>query len=106
MKRDISRFDTSDYAIDNAYSIPLTNKNVPGLMKDENDGAIMTEFVGLRTKMYDLRVDGKKVEGVKNNIVAKSITFDDYACLFDETEIAKAIMHKIKIIHNPKQKSF
>jgi len=82
MKRDISRFDTSDYTIDNVYGIPLANKKVPGLMKDENNGAIMTRFVELRAKMYALRVDGKKdmkkVKGVKSNIVAKSITFDDY----------------------------
>jgi len=91
MKRDISRFDTSDYAVNNAY-IPLVNKQVPGLMKNENNGAIMTEFVGLRAKMYVLRVDGKKdtkkVKEVKSNVVAKSVTFDDYTrCLFDETEM-------------------
>jgi len=94
MKRDISRFDTSDYAVDNAYRIPLVNKKVPGLIKDENNGAIMTEFVGLRAKMYALRIDGKKdtkkVKGVKSNVVAKSITFDDYTqCLFDETEMKR-----------------
>ncbi|KYN09985.1 hypothetical protein ALC57_17889 [Trachymyrmex cornetzi] len=84
MKRDINRFDTSDYAVDNAYSIPLANKKVPGLMKDENNGAIMTEFVGLRAKMYALRVQGmkdtKKAKSVKSSVVAKSITFEDYTC--------------------------
>ncbi|KYN22673.1 hypothetical protein ALC57_04921, partial [Trachymyrmex cornetzi] len=88
MKRDINRFDTSDYAVDNAYSIPLANKKVPGLMKDENNGSIMTEFVGLRAKMYALRVQGKKdakkAKGVKRSVVAKSITFEDYTCCLND----------------------
>ncbi|KAG5328923.1 ZFYV9 protein, partial [Acromyrmex charruanus] len=54
------------------------NKKVPGLMKDENNDVIMTEFVGLRAKMYAVRVDGKKetkkAKGVKSNIVARTIT--------------------------------
>ncbi|KYN09117.1 hypothetical protein ALC57_18748, partial [Trachymyrmex cornetzi] len=88
MKRDINKFDTSDYAVDNAYSIPLANKKVPGLMKDENNGAIMTEFVGLRAKMYALCVQGKKdakkAKGVKSSVVAKSITFEDYTCCLND----------------------
>jgi len=94
MKRDIAKFDTSDYPIDNEYGIPLVNKKIPGLMKDENNGAIMTEFVGLRAKMYALRVDGKKVtkkvKGVKSNVVARTITFDDYTrCLQNEIEMTR-----------------
>ncbi|KYM93940.1 hypothetical protein ALC62_15447, partial [Cyphomyrmex costatus] len=82
MKRDIDRFDTSDYPANNAYGMPLTNMKVPGLMKDENNGAIITEFVGLRAKMYALRVDGKrdtkKAKGVKSSVVARTISFEDY----------------------------
>jgi len=59
MKHNIARFDTSDYPADNVYDMPLTNKKL-GLMKDENNGAIMAKFVGLRAKMYAVRVDGKK----------------------------------------------
>jgi len=40
-KRDIVRFDTSDYLVDDAYGMLLANKKVPGLMKDENNGAII-----------------------------------------------------------------
>ncbi|XP_025075327.1 uncharacterized protein LOC112552951 [Pogonomyrmex barbatus] len=88
MKRDIARFDTSDYSPGNTYGMPLVNKKVPGLIKDENNGAIMTEFVGLRVKMYAVRVDGrkdiKKAKGVKNNVVTRTITFDDYTRYLNE----------------------
>jgi len=115
MKRDINRFDTSDYAVDDGYSILLSNKKVPSLMKDENNAcAIMTEFVGHRAKMYALRgkKHTKKAKGkVKSNVVAKSITFDDYMrCLFDKTEMTqkqsciKSKLH-LKYIRYPKQKT-
>ncbi|KYN14596.1 hypothetical protein ALC57_13195 [Trachymyrmex cornetzi] len=94
MKRDINRFNTSDYTTDNAYSIPLANKKVPGLMKNENNDAIMTKFIELRAKMYALRVEGKKdtkkAKVVKNNVLAISITFEDYKqCLNDAVEMMR-----------------
>jgi len=87
-------FDTSDYPANNVYGMPLANKKVPGLMKDENYSAIMIEFVGLRVKMYALKVDGKKdtkkAKDVKSNVVARTITFDDYTmCLQDEIEMMR-----------------
>lgn len=93
IKNDASKyFDTSDYPENNVYGIPRVNKKVLGLMKDENSGEIMTEFVGLRSKAYANRVEGKdsvkKAKGVKKHIVKNRITFDDYIkCLQEGSEI-------------------
>ena len=58
-------------------------------MKDECNGKIITEFIGLRSKMYSLRINRKdyikKAKGVKMPVVRKTIEFDDYvACLYDD----------------------
>jgi hypothetical protein len=107
MKRDCYKyFDTSDYSIDNIYDIPPVNKKVLGLMKDENKGVLMTDFIGLRSKMYSLKLANekvtKKVKGVKNNVVKNRITFNDFHdCLQHFTSktcmqnLIKAEKHKV-----------
>lgn len=88
IKTDLERFDTSDYPSDNSYNIPLVNKKVLGLMKDEVNGKIITHFVGLRSKMYSFKVQGdkevKRAKGTKYNVVRNKLTFNDYfECLQD-----------------------
>ena len=82
IKKDIHRFDTSDYPTANRWDIPLVNKKIPGLMKDENNGKIMTHFIGLRSKQYTYKVEGrkevKKAKGVKSNVVKTKISYEDY----------------------------
>ena len=88
IKRDLIRFDTSDYPSDNIYEIPLVNEKVLGLMKDKKNGKITTEFVGLRAKLYAYKIlgedkDKKKAKGIRGPAL-RTINFDDYKqCLFE-----------------------
>ena len=79
------RFDT--YIHDRPLPIGV-NKKVPGLMKDELGGGIITEFVALRPKAYSYKtednVELKKTKGTKKCIINKMLNFNDYKnCLFD-----------------------
>ena len=65
-------FDFSDYLEDSKFFDPV-NKNVIGKMKDKVKGKIISELVGLKSKMYSLVIANneeiKKEKGVNKNIV-------------------------------------
>ena len=69
-----TRFNMSDYCKDRPLPMGL-NKKVIGLMKDKLGGAIMTEFVALRPRLYSYRkLDGaedKKCKGIKKCMVKR-----------------------------------
>ena len=94
-----ARFNTSGYIPDIPLPVGL-NKKVIKLMKDELGGAIMTEFVALRLKLYSYeKLDGsedKKCKGIRKCIVKKTLTSEDYkTCLFsDSTEYRSQLMFR------------
>lgn len=85
--RDPSRFDTSNYPADHPL-FSLQNVKKVGSMKDETDRKAITEFVGLRPKLYAYEVEGdtaKRAKGVRKPQLRK-LTIDDYRkCLYDDS---------------------
>ena len=83
IEKDImERFDTSNYPKDHPSGITTgINKKVVGMFKDEAGGRQITEFVGLRAKLYSYVLDGeenKRCKGVKEAVVRNHITFQNY----------------------------
>ena len=92
-------FDFSNYSKDSKF-FDGTNKKVIGKMKDEFGGVIITEFVGLKSKMYSM----KKIDG-KDYITRKGVSI---ATEFDKFKDVlcneKIIRHKMKRIQSKKNK--
>ena len=80
---------------------------VIGMFKDEAGGRRITEFVGLRAKVYSLKMDVhtvNKCKGGKKAEVKKSISFQDYKDgLFTGKEQLRRMnvirSHKHEVIH-------
>ena len=92
-------FDFSNYSKDSKF-FNETNKKVIGKMKDEFGGVIVSEFVGLKSKMYSMKnIDGKECNTAKGVSIATEFNkFKDV--LFNE----KIIRHKMKRIQSKKHK--
>jgi hypothetical protein len=90
MKKDKHLYDFSDYPLNHPL-YDVTNKKVIGKFKDETSSKIITEFVGLRAKMYSFKTDekeNKKANGIKKTVVKNELRFDDYKrSLFGTTKI-------------------
>ena len=96
------KFDTSNFEENHPSGILRKNKKVIGMMKEENGGKQIEEFVGLRSKLYNnLMTDGKemkKCKGIKKSVIKKEISNEDYkSCLFsdkNETRNMNLIRHR------------
>ena len=74
-------------------------KKVIGKFKDEAASIPISEFVGLRSKMYSYIKEnnqrGKTAKEIKKNIIKKNITHENYKQTLFEN---KQICHKMKTI--------
>ena len=92
-------FDFSNHPKDSKF-FDETNKKVIGKMKDESEGKIIDEFVGLKSKMYSMKnIDGKESNTAKGvNIATEFNEFKD--TLFNK----KIMRHKMRRIQAKKHK--
>ena len=87
MKQDQDLCDTSNYPKDHPlYS--AKNKKVIGKFKDKTAGLPITEWIGLRAKMYSMKLmDGKEKKtgkGIKKIVLKKDIKHHDFKDCFLE----------------------
>ena len=90
---------TCDYPKDSKLFDDTNEKNI-GKMKDESEGKIIDEFVGLKSKMHSMKnIDGKESNTVKGvNITTEFNEFKD--TLFNK----KIIRDKMRRIQGKKHK--
>lgn len=86
-----SYFDTSNYSTNNTWNLPLVNKKIPGLFKDEMAGNIISDFIGLRSKLYCIKTCDqviKKAKGAKSSVV-RNLSVSDYENVLLSNEVIK-----------------
>jgi hypothetical protein len=91
-------FDTSDYPRDHPlYS--AKNKKVLEKFKDETNGVPITEFVGLRAKMYSfltLDQEKKTAKGISRSAIKNQLTFQKYKDALEQCKADKIRMMRFQ----------
>lgn len=94
--------DTSDYPNDH-LCFSTKNKKKLGKFKDEACGRIITEFVGLKAKMYAIRFEDNfkeilKAKGIQNSALKKFIQYKDYLKCLQTKCVMRTPVNNIKSI--------
>jgi len=95
---DLSGYDKNHFLYDK------TNCKIIGKMKDEFNGKIVEEFVGLRSKVYSIKLLDKKEKkvdkGVNKCVIENKLKHQDYYdCLVNQT-IRHDVMHNLRSNHH------
>ena len=74
------QFDLSDMKLEQFKN--SDNKKVVGKFKDETQGIPICEFIGLRSKMYSIKLDDdsekKTAKGIVRNVIKKYLKHENY----------------------------
>ena len=93
------KFDNSDYNIESPF-YNIDNKKVIGKLKDETAGIPITEFIGLRSKMYSYVKDNEQTartaKGIKKQVIKKILTHDNYKEVLFNSEQMQHTMKTIR----------
>ena len=97
--KDKALFDNSDYHKSSKFYFD-DNKKVIGKFKDEAAGEPITEFVGLKSKMYSYKTENKEnktAKGVKKNVIKRELCYSDYR---DTLYNCTTMRHKMRTIRS------
>lgn len=75
------------------------NKGVVGKFKDETNSTPISEFVGLRSKMYAFEYGGaskKTAKGVKKCVTSKKLSIEDYRNCLLQNKSTQNLMYSIR----------
>ena len=94
-------YDFSEYPI-NHPNYDITNKKVLGKFKDEMKSLIITEFIGLKPKMYSFNyIDDNKCEYDEIN----ENKYDEYNNIILNNNVQKGVKYSISLKHDEYKRS-
>ena len=99
MLKDKNLYDFSEYPKDHP-NYDITNKKVLMKFKDEMKSQIITEFIGLKPKMYSFNYINNNIEINENNI-----KYDEYNNIILNNNVQKGVKYSISLKHDEYKRS-
>ena len=99
MLEDKNLYDFSEYPKDHP-NFYITNKKVLGKFKDEMKSLIITEFIGLKLKMYSFNYIDSNIKINENNI-----KYDEYNNIILNNNVQKGVKYSISLKHDEYKRS-
>jgi hypothetical protein len=101
--KNLDLFDTSNFPVDHPLYSTI-NKAVVGKFKSETGSKTVAEFVGLRSKMYSIKISDnttvKKAKGIGKIITQKELHHEKYLECLKERKPFSNTMHAIRSDHH------